>query len=116
MAHRGWTVPGVRLQTIAPRHQTTIRYASATAISLEFYSPLDPGTVLAVQLQTGLRGMSCIRTARVTGATSPAFAREAMHHEATTAHAEWVAPRGAAVNGDGAIRLEERKDAQSGYD
>jgi hypothetical protein len=48
--------------------RTTIRYASATAISLEYYSPLDPGTVLAVQLQTGLCGMSCVRMARVTGA------------------------------------------------
>jgi hypothetical protein len=32
LAHRGWTVPGARLQTIAPRRQTTIRYAAAHAV------------------------------------------------------------------------------------
>jgi hypothetical protein len=48
---------------------------------------------------------------------SPAFARSEVHHRAAAAHAEWAAPRnGAAINGDGAIQLEERKDAQSGYD
>lgn len=31
LAHRGWTVPGAHLQTIAPRRQTTIRYAAAHA-------------------------------------------------------------------------------------
>lgn len=32
LAHRGWTVPGARLQTVAPRRQTTIRYAAAHSV------------------------------------------------------------------------------------
>jgi hypothetical protein len=48
--------------------QTRIRYARATGIRFEHQTPLERGTVLALQLQTGLTGISCIRTARVVGA------------------------------------------------
>ena len=49
---------------------------------------------------------------------SPAIARSVVvvHQRDTTAHAEWGAPRGAVSNGGAAIRLEERKDAQSDHE
>jgi hypothetical protein len=47
--------------------QTRIRYARTTGLRFEYQTPLDRGTVLALQLQTGMTGISCIRTARVVG-------------------------------------------------
>jgi hypothetical protein len=49
--------------------QTRIRYARPTGIRFEYQTPLERGTVLALQLQTGMTGISCIRTARVVDAT-----------------------------------------------
>ena len=48
---------------------------------------------------------------------SPALARPAHHHasQAYASQGQWV-PNGAARDGEGAIQLEERKDAQSGYE
>src|SRR5919201_3919493 len=48
--------------------QTRIRYARATGIRFEHQTPLERGMVLALQLQTGVTGITCIRSARVVGA------------------------------------------------
>jgi uncharacterized membrane protein len=48
---------------------------------------------------------------------SSAFAQPTHHaNRAYSAYGEVVAPNAAARNGDAAIQLEERKDAQSGYE
>jgi hypothetical protein len=49
---------------------------------------------------------------------SPAFAQPTHQAKrAYAAHGEWVVPNAAAARaGDAAIQLEERKDAQSGYE
>jgi hypothetical protein len=42
-----------------------VRDVFARGIGLLHQAPLEPGTVLALQLRAGVRGTSCIRTARV---------------------------------------------------
>jgi hypothetical protein len=46
-----------------------VRDVSAHGLAFVHQGPLEPGTVLALQLRAGVAGTSCIRTARVAHCT-----------------------------------------------